>query len=83
MATKRPYQRPHSAFKKQKGINTRIWFKRASWGLYIALALYAGHLMSNDAKLAHAQAVCVHQTEYTTPSYSQCINNQLEVNNDH
>ncbi len=49
--------------------------------LFLALG-YAGHVDKQEEILKQADVTCAQQDTYTTPTYDQCISNQLENNND-
>lgn len=49
----------------------------------LLLGLAVGGTVDHQTEvLEQASSVCEYQTEYTTPTKLECINNQLEVNND-
>ena len=43
---------------------------------------YVGHIEKQDQLIEQASIVCHAQSDTTTPSFEQCINNQLEKNGD-
>jgi hypothetical protein len=74
-------------YQKRHENQLNYWFRVNKWYLLGALVFMlvlglVGHIEFNQERLEQAQWTCEHQLYETTPTYQQCISNQLEVNSD-